>query len=166
MPRRGARRPAVPRRGVRRRGAPGRAAGALTAAAVGLALLVTGCSGGGEERAGEDGGGGAAEPAAATSSPADDGIPEETVPTDELTPPAGTFAEEEVAYLTDRVPEGVDPGAILQLGQEACDRLGYLDRHDPDALVAALRDGEIPNAEPAVEHLCPEYADALAEATG
>ncbi|MDT0344573.1 hypothetical protein [Streptomyces litchfieldiae] len=96
----------------------------------------------------------------------DDGIPEETIPRAELTPAEGEFSEEEQDYLTERVPEGADPAAILELGSAACDRLGYLDRHDPEAAVTALREGDIPDAEAAVEHLCPEYADLLTEARG
>ncbi|WP_059008801.1 hypothetical protein [Streptomyces specialis] len=145
-----------------------RAAAAFTAAAAAalLALSASACSGGSDDPAeaadpaaspsieGEDGGSG---------EPTDDGIPEDTVPTDELTPPEGEFTEEQREYLTDRVPAGADPAAILGLGQEACDRLGYLERHDPEGVADALNEGEIPDAEAAVEHLCPEYADLLAE---
>ncbi|MGK5529806.1 hypothetical protein [Streptomyces sp. URMC 129] len=146
-----------------------RAAAALVAAAAAaLALSLTACGGGG-------GGGDDAAPPDPSASPSvegqdggsgeptDDGIPDETVPTDELTPPEGEFTEEQQEYLADRVPEGADPAAVLELGTEACDRLGYLDRHDPGAIPEALAEGEIPNAEAAVEHLCPEYADLLAE---
>jgi hypothetical protein len=140
---------------------------AALAPAVAVVLLLAGCSGGGEEEAGS----GAPE-AADTSAPASDaspgndtdGIPEDTLPDDELTPPAGEFSHEQREYLDDRVPVGVDPAAILQLGTEACDRIGYLERHDPDGLVAALREGEIPDAEAAIEHLCPEYADYWSQA--
>lgn len=99
------------------------------------------------------------------------GVPEEgpagdTVPVEELTPPAGDFSEEEKDYLTDRVPEGADPAAILELGSEACDRIGYLERNVPGGAGPALRDDDIPGAEAAVENLCPEYADLLAGARG
>ncbi|TDC24184.1 hypothetical protein E1265_10475 [Streptomyces sp. 8K308] len=99
------------------------------------------------------------------TSPEADGIPDETVPEEELTPAEGEFSEEQREYLADRVPRGVDPAAILEVGDEACYRIGYLERHDRAGALRALRDGEIPNAEAAVEHLCPEYAELLAEAT-
>ncbi|WP_190232912.1 hypothetical protein [Streptomyces avicenniae] len=162
----------------------------LPALAMGAALLVTACGGGGDDDArGADGpsssasaqdtepgqdqdpqpdGGqdGDALPDEGTGAP-DEGTPEApTVPEDELAPPDGEFTEEQREYLTDRVPEGVDPGAILDLGTEACDRLGYLQRHDPESIGAAVRDGEIPGVEDAVTHLCPEYADLLPEGDG
>ncbi|WP_412795340.1 hypothetical protein [Streptomyces sp. MS19] len=165
----------------------------LPALAMGAALLLTACGGGGDDST--DGGeraAGSAGPSASASEaapePAPDGGTDEnaggegdgdgdgtddtatadtpTVPDDELAPPGGEFTEEQQEYLTDRVPEGVDPGAILDLGTEACDRLGYLQRHDPASIEAAVRDGEIPGAEDAVAHLCPEYADLLPDTTG
>ncbi|WP_062211976.1 hypothetical protein [Streptomyces sp. NBRC 109706] len=90
-----------------------------------------------------------------------DGLPEATLPADEIAPPEGEFTEEQSDYLAERVPVGVDPGAILDLGMEACDRLGYLSRHDPAAAAPAVEAGEIPGAEGAVEHLCPEHAELL-----
>lgn len=117
---------------------------------------------------------GPAEPAeAAPSEPAElgeppaaeeDGLTGETVPVEELTPPAGEFTEEQREYLTDRVPEGADPVAVLESGRDACDRIGYLARHDRDAAVAALRDGAVPGAAEAVPHLCPDHTDLLREA--
>jgi hypothetical protein len=85
---------------------------------------------------------------------------------DEPLPPEGEFTDEQQEYLDGRMPGGADPGAILELGTEACDRLGYLDRHDPEAAVTALRAGDIPGAEEAIAHLCPQYADLLSEAQG
>ncbi len=84
----------------------------------------------------------------------------------ELLPSGAEFTEEQREYLTERVPRGVDPAAILELGTEICDRLGYLDRHDPEAAAEALRGGELPGAEAAVEHLCPEHAGLLDETAG
>ncbi|RBM15873.1 hypothetical protein [Streptomyces sp. PT12] len=166
---------------MRRRRAPLPAAPLSAVFAAALALALTAC-GGGDDGDGDDGAAPTAPASASASEPededapgpgpedeqeeADDGIPDETVPTDALTPPEGEFSEEQQGYLTDRVPEGVDPGAILDLGAETCDRIGYLERHDRAAAVAALRDGEIPDAAAAVEHLCPEYAELLTEARG
>ncbi|MFB4194293.1 hypothetical protein [Streptomyces carpaticus] len=82
------------------------------------------------------------------------------------TAPAGLTADQRgfVAALSDtpEVPPGTDPAAVLELGTEACDRLGYLGRHaTEEETVAALRDGEIPQAAAAITHLCPEYGDLL-----
>ncbi|MGP3969047.1 hypothetical protein [Streptomyces sp. 6N223] len=141
---------------------------ALAAATLAAGLLLAGCGGGGgdekEEAAAAETPGAGAEAAVPGEPGAADGIPDETVPTEELTPPEGAFTREQRAYLTDRVPVGADPAAILLLGAEACERIGYLERHDPDGVVAALRDGEIPDAGAAIEHLCPEYADLWAQA--
>ncbi|UED83832.1 hypothetical protein [Streptomyces profundus] len=93
---------------------------------------------------------------------ADDGVPDETLSAEDLAPPDGEFTEEQRDYLAERVPTGVEPGAILDLGMAACDRLGYLSRHDPAAAAPAVEAGEIPGAEAAVEHLCPEHAELLA----
>ena len=148
------------------------ACGVLLAAVVSL----TACGGSGDD--GEDGGAAGAErpavevtaspesPAAqgAENSPEAEGIPDETVPEEELTPAEGEFDDQEREYLTDRVPVGADPAAILEMGDEACYRIGYLERHDRAGAVRALREGEIPDAAAAVEHLCPEYAELLAEA--
>jgi hypothetical protein len=136
------------------------AAVAAAAATVAAAVALFGASGGNESTDDEPSG----QQTTAVAGEADDGIPDETLATDELTPAEGEFSDDELAYLTDRVPVGVDPAAILQLGLDACDRIGYLDRHEPDAVAEAVRDGEIPEAEGAVEHLCPEYADLLAGA--
>ncbi|MDT0306224.1 hypothetical protein RM780_04510 [Streptomyces sp. DSM 44917] len=141
-------------------------ASGLALSAVLLLAPLAACSGGGGEEDPEAGSSPAAsspeEEAAGGSQ--DDGIPEETVPEDELTPPGGgEFTEEQREYLADRVPEGTDPGAILELGNEACDRVGYLQRHDPDGVAEAVADGEVPGAAEAIPHLCPEFADLLGE---
>ncbi|MBL1066640.1 hypothetical protein [Streptomyces sp. 7-21] len=143
---------------------------AAAAAAAALALLLAGCGSSG----GAEAGGPAAAPPGEEQTPAgpqapageEDGMTGRTVPREELTPAEGSFTEEERDYLTGRVPEGTDPAAVLQLGTEACDRVGYLARHDRPAAVAALRDGEIPGAEDAIRHLCPEHTGLLEEALG
>ncbi|WP_158621577.1 hypothetical protein [Streptomyces triticirhizae] len=96
--------------------------------------------------------------------PADDGVPDETLPEEELAPPDGAFTEEQREFLVERVPSGVDPGAVLDQGTAACERLGYLSRHAPEAIPDAVAEGEIPEAEAAIEHLCPEYAEFLSPA--
>ncbi|MFF8615940.1 hypothetical protein [Streptomyces sp. NPDC015350] len=83
---------------------------------------------------------------------------------DELTPATGSFTKEQKKYLTDRVPRGMDPAAVLQTGQETCDRLDYLVRADRDVAVGAIVTGEIADARPAVENLCTRHRDLLREA--
>ncbi|MEV3946088.1 hypothetical protein AB0K57_00245 [Streptomyces halstedii] len=86
------------------------------------------------------------------------------VPADEITPATGTFSKPQKEYLTDRVPQGMDPAAVLQTGQETCDRLRYLVKADRDIAVAAIVTGEVADAEPAVAHLCPRHQDLVDEA--
>ncbi|MYQ55621.1 MULTISPECIES: hypothetical protein [unclassified Streptomyces] len=86
------------------------------------------------------------------------------VPADEITPATGTFSKPQKEYLTDRVPQGMDPAAVLQTGQETCDRLRYLVKADRDIAVAAVVTGEVADAEPAVAHLCPRHQDLVDEA--
>ncbi|WP_335933137.1 hypothetical protein [Streptomyces sp. PTD5-9] len=86
------------------------------------------------------------------------------LPVAELTPATGTFSRKEKEYLTDRVPRGMDPAAVLQTGQETCDRLTFLVKADRDTAVGAIVTGEIADARPAVEHLCTGHRDLLREA--
>ncbi|MFI5772772.1 hypothetical protein ACIA74_30510 [Streptomyces sp. NPDC051658] len=86
------------------------------------------------------------------------------LPSDELTPATGSFTKKQKDYLVDRVPRGMDPAAVLQTGQETCDRLGFLVKADRDVAVGAIVTGEIADAEPAVEHLCTQHRDLLREA--
>ncbi|MFJ3705867.1 MULTISPECIES: hypothetical protein [Streptomyces] len=86
------------------------------------------------------------------------------VPAGEITPATGSFTEKQKEYLTDRVPEGMDPAAVLQTGQETCDRLRYLVKADRDIAVGAIVSGEVADAKPAVAHLCPRHQDLVDEA--
>ncbi|MEU9619487.1 MULTISPECIES: hypothetical protein [unclassified Streptomyces] len=86
------------------------------------------------------------------------------LPTDELTPATGSFTKKQKEYLVDRVPRGIDPAAVLQTGQETCDRLTYLVKADRDVAVAAIVTGEIADAKPAVEHLCTQHGELVQEA--
>ncbi|MEV0784560.1 hypothetical protein AB0I52_16650 [Streptomyces sp. NPDC050423] len=78
-------------------------------------------------------------------------------PTDQLTPATGTFTKKQKKYLVGRVPKGMDPAAVLQTGQETCDRLTYLVKVDPDTATGAVATGEIADAKPAVTHLCTQH---------
>lgn len=86
-------------------------------------------------------------------------------PTDQLTPATGTFTKKQKKYLVDRVPKGMDPAAVLQTGQETCDRLTYLVKVDRDTAIGAVATGEIADAKPAVAHLCTQHKDLVAQAS-
>jgi hypothetical protein len=85
---------------------------------------------------------------------------------DELTPATGTFTKRQKQYLHERVPVGTDPAAILQAGQETCDRLERVAKIDRDAAVGAIIAGDIKDAAGAVEHLCTDLEPLLADTRG
>ncbi|MGW8887012.1 hypothetical protein [Streptomyces sp. NPDC055749] len=87
------------------------------------------------------------------------------VPADRITPATGSFTKKQKEFLVDRVPEGMDPAAVLQTGQETCDKLRYLVKVDRDTAVGAIVTGEIPDAPDAVAHLCTQYQELVDEAT-
>ncbi|MEU0097945.1 hypothetical protein [Streptomyces sp. NPDC006267] len=99
--------------------------------------------------------------AAGPSAPA---APGPKTPSDAITPATGTFTKKQKEYLEDRVPEGMDPAAVLQTGQETCDRLRYLVKADRDTAVGAIAASEIPDAADAVAGLCPQHQDLVDEA--
>lgn len=132
--------------------APSAAVGAVDTGG-GLAAGQDGGDGG--DVAGGDGGGpGAGE---RTRPPS----PGPVLPDSRLTPATGSFTAREKKYLSGRVPEGTDPAAVLQLGQEACERLARTAKADRDAAVAALIAGDIPGARDAVDGLCPDQKALL-----
>ncbi|MGW2593617.1 hypothetical protein ACWCXC_25575 [Streptomyces sp. NPDC001515] len=111
----------------------------------------------------------AASPAAGGGEPAGPTAPAGSgpkVPSDELTPATGTFTKRQKEYLTDRVPRGMDPAAVLQTGQETCDRLSYLVRADPEVAVGAIVTGEVADAKAAVAHLCTAHQGLVDRAAG
>ncbi|SHL09947.1 hypothetical protein [Actinacidiphila paucisporea] len=145
----------------------------VTAAA---ALLLSGCgSGGGDTAAG--GGKAGHSPTAAvsapvgapttsTASPAGTAATEAAgsaadapkVPDAKLTPPGGgSFTKQQKTYLSGRVPQGTDPAAVLEGGQEICDRLTRTAKVDKDAAATAIVTGDISmaGAAAAVSALCP-----------
>lgn len=85
-------------------------------------------------------------------------------PSDEITPATGTFTKKQKEYLEDRVPKGMDPAAVLQTGQETCDKLSYLVEVDRDTAVGAIATEEIRDAPAAVAGLCPQHQDLVDEA--
>ncbi|MCX0242356.1 hypothetical protein [Streptomyces drozdowiczii] len=156
----------------------------LAGAAVVLATVALAACGSSSDDGGGAGAGKAAGPAVSSSAapsapaagaeadPSAPAGPEGTrsseppkIPTDRLTPATGTFTKKQKEYLTDRVPVGMDPAAVLQTGQETCDRLDYLVKVDRDTAVGAVVTGEITGAEPAVTHLCPRHKDLVERAS-
>ncbi|MFC9173519.1 hypothetical protein [Streptomyces sp. NPDC057107] len=85
-------------------------------------------------------------------------------PSGEITPATGTFTKRQKEYLADRVPKGMDPAAVLQTGQETCDKLRYLVKADRDTAVGAIATQEIPDVPAAVAGLCPQHQDLVDEA--
>ncbi|MDJ1133490.1 hypothetical protein [Streptomyces iconiensis] len=86
------------------------------------------------------------------------------VPEARLTPATGSFTKKQRRYLVGRVPEGLEPAAVLEAGEAACARIrSTADASEKDA-ISALGAGEIDNAVPAVRHLCPTYAPLLKKA--
>ncbi|SEF56448.1 hypothetical protein SAMN05216223_101348 [Actinacidiphila yanglinensis] len=89
------------------------------------------------------------------------------VPDAQLTPPGGgTFTKKEKKYLSGRVPKGDDPVAVLEGGQEVCERLTRTSAIDPNASASAIVTGDISTsgATAAVRALCPDQEYVLAAA--
>ncbi|MFC8272774.1 hypothetical protein ACFUJR_09580 [Streptomyces sp. NPDC057271] len=86
------------------------------------------------------------------------------VPDSALKPVTGSFTEKEKKYLSGRVPVNTDPAAVLQTGQESCQRLERTAKRDKDAAVGAIIAGDIRDAEAVVEHLCPAQKPLVATA--
>ncbi|MGW7441211.1 hypothetical protein [Streptomyces sp. NPDC054849] len=136
------------------------------------ALTLTACSSGGDKA---DSGAKAKPPASSpvpdpadtppTSEPAADAKPTGPVlPDAKLTPKTGSFTAQEKKYLSGRVPEKMDPAAVLQTGQDACQRVERTAKRDKDAATGAVITGEIAGAKDAITHLCPEQKPILAAA--
>ncbi|MFJ2241035.1 hypothetical protein [Streptomyces sp. NPDC087859] len=150
-------------------------------AALLLLPLLAACGGGGSEEQRTEAAGrpGSTPPPASSAQPsgtpsstppskpaASSQGPKDTVPDDELTPVTGSFTKKEKKYLSGRVPAGTDPAAILQAGQETCDKLAATAKIDRDAVVGAIVAGDIKGAEDAVKGLCPELKSLIEDAEG
>lgn len=101
--------------------------------------------------------------AAETAAPADPAAPsaaappaaaEAQVPAPQAAP-VPTFAPVEQEYLASRVPEGTDPNAVLQVGQERCAELEAVKAVDPKAVVSQLVEQRGADVVDAVTGLCP-----------
>ncbi|MFC9295253.1 hypothetical protein ACFTWH_25510 [Streptomyces sp. NPDC057011] len=86
------------------------------------------------------------------------------LPDAKLTPKTGSFTPQEKKYLSGRVPEKMDPAAVLQGGQDACQRVERTAKRDKDAATGAVITGEIPGAKDAITLLCPAQQPVLAAA--
>jgi hypothetical protein len=84
-----------------------------------------------------------------------------TLPKSQLTPATGTFTDRQKDYLVGKVPKGMDPAAILQTGQESCDRIANTADASPKLAREAIADGEIADAKDAITYLCPKYKNLL-----
>ncbi|MFF3211683.1 hypothetical protein ACFYYB_13615 [Streptomyces sp. NPDC002886] len=148
---------------------------AAAAVLLAAALTLTACSSGGDGKA--EASAASPKPPAASSAPdpADASVAPSQPPADakptgpvlpdtKLVPKTGSFTAPQKQYLSGRVPEKTDPAAVLQSGQEACQRVERTAKRDKDAAVGALVAGEIPGAKDAITYLCPEQKPLLAVA--
>ncbi len=161
-----------------------RSAAAAAVLVTAAAVLLGGCGGSGHpsaaagstSRAAQAGPGAPAATAPGTAGTPGGDAPAEApgsaadapkVPDAQLTPPGGgTFTKPEKHYLSGRVPKGTDPVAVLEGGQEVCERLTRTAKIDPDAAAAAIVTGDISRAgaTAAVGSLCPDQQPVLVAA--
>ncbi|MFD3545746.1 hypothetical protein ACFWUW_09000 [Streptomyces sp. NPDC058655] len=147
---------------------------AAAAVLLAAALTLTACSSGGD-KAGSGSQAKAKPPASSAvpdpaDTPATAEAPPEAKPTGSmlpdarLTPKTGSFTAQEKKYLSGRVPEKMDPAAVLQTGHESCQRVERTAKRDKDAAVGSVIAGEIAGAKDAINLLCPEQKPILAAA--
>ncbi|KIF04232.1 hypothetical protein PL81_19880 [Streptomyces sp. RSD-27] len=150
-----------------------RSRAASAALLLATALTLTGCSSSGDTKA--DAGPAkpkppaaspAPDPADATASPTAAPDPDAkpagpVLPDAKLTPKTGSFKENEKKYLSGRVPEKTDPAAVLQTGQETCQRVERTAKRDKDAAAASIASGEVTGARDAITFLCPDQKPVL-----
>ncbi|WP_435132870.1 hypothetical protein [Actinacidiphila sp. bgisy144] len=141
-----------------------RATAAVLATAAAVALLAA-CGSGGHHAtaapATASAGSGGAHGADAPSEAAGSAASGPKVPDSQLTPPGGgAFSAPEKKYLSGRVPKGEDPVAVLEGGQEVCDRLTRTSAIDPAVAASAVVTGDISlsGATAAARTLCPDQA--------
>ncbi|MCQ2001743.1 hypothetical protein [Arthrobacter zhaoxinii] len=75
--------------------------------------------------------------------------------------PEPTFEAEQEQYLQDKVPEGGDPNAVLQVGQERCDQLLSARAIDEESVLSELIMSPARDTADAVAALCPELLPVL-----
>ena len=89
---------------------------------------------------------------------------DQVLPDAKITPVTGSFTERQRAYLSGRVPKTMDPAAVLQTGEESCQRIARTAKRDKDAAIGAIVAGDVPDARGAIQHLCPEQKPLLTAA--
>lgn len=112
---------------------------------------------------GSDSGSGSGSDSASTEAPGS-AADAPKLPDSQLTPPGGgTFSKSQRSYLSGRVPKGTDPVAVLEGGQEICDRLTRTAKIDKDAAASAIVTGDISmsGAAAAVRSLCPDQRSVI-----
>lgn len=150
---------------------------AAAAVLLAAALTLTACSSDGGDKASADAAGKPKPPASSPVPDPADASPAPTtaaspdakptgpvLPDARLTPKTGSFKANEKQYLSGRVPEKMDPAAVLQTGQETCQRVERTAKRDKDAAAAAIISGDVTGAKDAIELLCPEQKPVLAVA--
>ncbi|MDN3481490.1 hypothetical protein QMA10_06085 [Arthrobacter sp. APC 3897] len=75
--------------------------------------------------------------------------------------PVPTFEAQQEQYLQDKVPEGTDPNAVLQVGQERCDQLLSARAADEESVLSELIMSPSQDTADAVTALCPELLPEL-----
>lgn len=75
--------------------------------------------------------------------------------------PEPTFDAPQAQFLADKVPEGTDPNAVLQVGQERCDQLISAKAMDPESVISELIMNPASDTMDAIGSLCPEMQPEL-----
>lgn len=75
--------------------------------------------------------------------------------------PEPTFNAPQEQFLADKVPEGTDPNAVLQVGQERCDQLISAKAMDPESVISELIMNPASDTADAIGSLCPEMQPEL-----
>lgn len=75
--------------------------------------------------------------------------------------PDPTFAPSEQKYLASRVPQGTDPNAVLQVGQEQCAQLETVKAADQKAVISQLVERRDADVMDAIAGLCPALQPEL-----
>jgi len=104
--------------------------------------------------------------ATATSTPTDAAtIPPDAQAQQPQAAPKPTFAPSEQKYLAARVPEGTDPNAVLQVGQDMCAQYEAVKAVDPKAVVSQLIEKSDAESAAAIANLCPGLQPELEAAS-
>lgn len=75
--------------------------------------------------------------------------------------PVPTFNETEQRFLEGKVPEGMDPNAVLQVGQERCELLLTAKSADPEAVISELITSPSAETSEAITVLCTDLLPEL-----